>query len=78
MIQYTQTLDISSLCTLYFAYLCEQYFWIKTHNRVTVQARQLTQNEYEKRKKQRNECFICFVVFVIITFLFCEFANFMA
>ena len=42
-----------------------------------MQARQLSNNEFEKRKKQRNECFICFVVFVIITFLFTEFADFM-
>jgi len=68
MIIYTQMFEISALGALFGAYMCELYFWAKTHSLVRAQAKQATQEEIEKRNTKRKECLICTAI--VITFLF--------
>ena len=70
-----QIFEIGSLGALYGSYLCEIYFWIKLHNRVSCQAVLMREANMIKKFGKKNEFVACFIVFTALTFVMLAFMN---
>ena len=75
MVTAAQTLEIGSLGALFGSYLCEIYFWIKLHNRVSCQAVLMTKVNMMKKFRVKNEFMACFTVFTVLTYIMLALMN---